>query len=51
MNNVIEIAKIAKEASINALNISDNLRFEALTKIADNIDKNKQLIHYYLYWQ
>ncbi len=44
MNNVIEIAKIAKEASINALNISDNLRFEALTKIADNIDKNKQLI-------
>ena len=44
MTDVIEIAKKAKEASISALQLSENIKNKALTEIANEIEKNKALI-------
>lgn len=44
MSNVIEIAKKAKEASIFALQISTKIKNDALYKIADAINLNKNKI-------
>lgn len=44
MTNVIEIAKKAKTASINALQLSSELKNTALNMIADALEKNKEQI-------
>lgn len=44
MNNVISIAKQAKEASIKALQLSTEIKNNALNKIAELLDKNKEQI-------
>lgn len=44
MTNVIEIAKKAKVASINALQLSCELKNTALNMIAENLEKNKEQI-------
>ena len=44
MSNVIEIAKKAKEASISALQLSTKIKNDALHKIADAININKNEI-------
>lgn len=44
MSNVIEIAKKAKEASISALQLSTKIKNDALYKIADAININKNEI-------
>ena len=44
MNNVISIAKSAKEASVQALQLSTEIKNIALNKIADFLSLNKEQI-------
>lgn len=44
MDNFIEIAKKSKEASLKIANLSTNIKNEALSKIADALEKNKNEI-------
>ena len=44
MNNVISIAKSAKEASIQALQLSTEIKNIALNKVADFLSSNKEQI-------
>ncbi len=44
MQDIISIAKSAKDASISALSLSEELKNNALIKIAEEIENNKELI-------
>ena len=42
MDNVLKIARLAKEASIKALSLSKKVKNHALLKIADLLSENKE---------
>ena len=44
MSEIIEIAKLAKEASIRALQLSEKIKNEALIKISNEIEINREQI-------